>query len=525
MRRAPLIVFAAALLLAARAAAEPPSAAVPGAVGAVSAPAAAPLPAPSEVPPAADNAAAAPPVVGNAAHATLPPPGNAAPDASASAGHGPAAGPPLSDNVAAAPRVSFLDAVRAALARGREVRIAAQDVRIAEQGRKRAQARYLPRVDASADYTALSEPPSVFIQNQKVQTMDQSVGRARVTAEQTIYDFGKTSSRVSQADARGGAAAGQAEATRARVAMDAIAAFLSARRAEELATVARESLDTAREHRKVANDQYELGVVARNDVLAADVQVANAESALIAAENRIELSRSRLALVMGNPGYEAVAPEPGDFPAAPAAMPPLEDSLRVAAEMRPELRVQEASVREARASASGARSEFLPTLFGQGGYSYETNDLNPYKSVFSILVGGKVNLFAGGADAAARREALLTESRRKEALDLLGDEVALEVKEAHLAIVEAEKRLAVAEVAVARAEENLRIQNDRYKEGLAISTEVLDAETLLARAKVDHRNASFDLVEARYRLLHVRGELLAFLTPLLQGAPPAPPAR
>ncbi len=437
----------------------------------------------------------------------------------------PATVPAAADNVSAAPPVSLADAVRAALSRGREARIAEQDVRIAAEGRSRARARYLPRVDAGADYTALSEPPSIFIQGQQVQTMDQNVTRARVTAEQTIYDFGKTSSRVSQAEARSGAAEGQADATRARVAMDAIAAFLSAKRAEELEAVARESLDTAREHRKVANDQYELGVVARNDVLAADVQVANAEAALIAAENRIELSRSRLALTMGYPGDKAVAPGPGDSPAAPAALPPLEDSLRVAAEKRPEIRTQAAFVREAEASASAARSEFLPTLFGQGGYSYETNSLNPFKSVFSGLVGGKVNLFAGGGDAAARREALLTADRRKEGLGLLGDEIALDVKSAHLAIVEADKRLAVAEVAVARAAENLRIQDDRYKEGLAISTEVLDAETLLTRAKVDHRNASFDLAEARDRLLYVRGELLEFLGPLPGGPPPASAAR
>ena len=488
MGRAPLIALAAALLLAAPAAAQPPAA----------------------VPAAADNAPAAPPAAPAATDNIVPLPPTA---------------PAATDNVAAAPLVSLADAVRAALSRGREARIAEQDVRIAAEGRSRARARYFPRVDAGADYTALSEPPSIFIQGQQVQTMDQEVTRARVTAEQTIYDFGKTSSRVSQAEARSGAAEGQANATRARVAMDAIAAFLSAKRAEELGTVARESLDTARGHRKVANDQYELGVVARNDVLAADVQVANAEATVIAAENRVELSRSRLALAMGYPGHKAVAPEPGDFPVAPAATPSLEDSLRAAASMRPELRAQAASVREAEASASAARSEFAPTLFGQGGYSYETNSLNPFKSVFSVLVGGKVNLFAGGGDSAARREALLTADRRKEGLDLLGDEIALELKTAHLAIVEADKKGAVAEVAVARAEENLRIQDDRYKEGLAISTEVLDAETLLTRAKVDHRNASFDLAEARYRLLYVRGELLEFLRPLVGGSPPASASR
>jgi outer membrane protein TolC len=174
-----------------------------------------------------------------------------------------------------------------------------------------------------------------------------------------------------------------------------------------------------------------------------------------------------------------------------------------------------ASVREGETAVDAATAEFAPTFFGQGGYSYESNEFNPNPNVFSLLLGGRINLFSGFSDAAARRGALLAVEQRKEELALARDEVALAVKRAHLLAVEAEKRKAVAEVAIERAEENLRIQNDRYREGLAISTEVLDAQTLLTRAKVDLANASFDVVEARYDLLAERGELLEFLGPLL----------
>lgn len=419
------------------------------------------------------------------------------------------------DNAAASPEVSFTEAVRTALSNAREVRLAAEDVRITAEDRPRAAAGRLPRLDASSDFTALSEPPSVFIQGNTIQTADQNIWRARLTAEQTIYDFGRTSSRVDQADARIDNAARQEEVARERQALDVISAFLSAKRAEELLKVAEESLATARDHRRVAGDQYDLGVVAKNDVLAADVQVANAEAGRITAENGVELSRSRLALRMGYPGDRSVTPAPGAFPVPGEMEASISKSLGAALEKRNELRAQDAIIREGEASVATARTEFTPTFFGQGGYAYEANDLNPHKSVFSILVGGKVNLFSGFADEAALRKARLTVGRRKEVLGKLRDEIALEVKSAHLFVAEADKRKAVAEVAVAGAEENLRIQNDRYKEGLSISTEVLDAQTLLTRAKVDRQNATYDLFEAQYRLLAARGELLDFLAPLI----------
>ncbi|MGZ8461602.1 MAG: TolC family protein [Candidatus Deferrimicrobiaceae bacterium] len=420
--------------------------------------------------------------------------------------------------------VSFFEAVRHALSRSREGRIADRDVRVAKEGRTRAGAARLPRIDASSDYTALSELRAMIIQGRETQTMDRSVLRARLTADQTIYDFGKTGARVSRAEARVDAAASRAFLARERAAFEVISAFLSARRAERLRNVAEESLAAGREHRKVAGDLYDLGVVARNDVLAADVQVANEEAALITAENQGELARSRLALRMGFSGKEAVAPEPGDFPVPGGSLPPLPESLRVGMENRLELKAQGAIIREGEAGVSAARAEFAPTLFGQGGYSYETNDFNPNPSVFSLLVGGRINLFSGFSDEAARREALETVERRKEELALLRDEIALSVKRAHLSVIEAEKRRAVAGVAVDRAEENLRIQNDRYQEGLSISTEILDAQTLLTRAKVDLGNATFDLFESRYHLLLERGELLGFLGPLLGSAADSGPA-
>jgi len=253
--------------------------------------------------------------------------------------------------------------------------------------------------------------------------------------------------------------------------------------------------------------------VPRNDILAADVVVANAEAALITAGARVEISRSRLALRMGYRGDGSVTPAPGPYPVPTGGVPPLSESLQAAFGKRNELQAQGASIREGEAAADTARSEYGPTLFGLGGYSYEANNLNPNRSVYSILVGGKVNLFSGFADEASLRQARLSVDRRKEMLGKLQDEIALEVKSAHLLVTEADKRKAVAEVAVVNAEENLRIQEERYREGVAISTEVLDAQTLLTRAKTDRQNAIYDLAEAQYRLLAARGELLAFLTP------------
>ncbi|HEY5996715.1 MAG TPA: TolC family protein, partial [Candidatus Deferrimicrobiaceae bacterium] len=109
----------------------------------------------------------------------------------------PAEGPP-----AAAQVVTLPDAIRHALGHAREIEAADIDAAVARLGMARARAGNLPRVDAGADYTMLSEQPGAIINGRAVTTADRDILGIRVTAEQTLYDSGRTAGRIGQADAR-----------------------------------------------------------------------------------------------------------------------------------------------------------------------------------------------------------------------------------------------------------------------------------------------------------------------------------
>jgi len=65
----------------------------------------------------------------------------------------------------------------------------------------------------------------------------------------------------------------------------------------------------------------------------------------------------------------------------------------------------------------------------------------------------------------------------------------------------------VAERTIEQAEENLKVNRDRYQNGLSTNTEVLDAETLRQQALSNHANAVYDAVLAVLRLKKAAGEL------------------
>jgi outer membrane protein TolC len=407
-------------------------------------------------------------------------------------------------------RLTLAEAVRTALLMGREGTVAAREADGARFAVTRARAGRLPRLDAFADYTILSAAPAAVVNGREVQMGDARTAHGRLSAEQLLYDFGRTGSRVERSVAASDGAAWQEAAVRERLAMDAVSAFLGVRRASELAAAAREALATAESHLAVASTLYEGGAVARNDLLSAEVAVANARAQVVSAENREALSRSILALRIGLPGDREAEADPGPLPepAVDGGTGPGTD--RDALARRADLLARDAAVREAEGAVAQARSEFAPSLFVQGGYAYDGNDYNPNTNLWSLVLGGRWNLFNGFADRAAEAQERARLSRRREERSFAGDGASLEVKAARLSLAESRERLAAAETAVAKAEENLRIQDERYREGIAISAEQLDAQSLLSRAKADRANASFDLLESRYRLLYARGEILPY---------------
>jgi outer membrane protein TolC len=85
--------------------------------------------------------------------------------------------------------------------------------------------------------------------------------------------------------------------------------------------------------------------------------------------------------------------------------------------------------------------------------------------------------------------------------------ITLEVKQEYLNLIEAEKAVGVAEKAIEQAEENLRMNEERYKYQVATQTEVLDAVTLLAQARVNYYAALTDFNIAKARLDRAIGRM------------------
>jgi len=87
------------------------------------------------------------------------------------------------------------------------------------------------------------------------------------------------------------------------------------------------------------------------------------------------------------------------------------------------------------------------------------------------------------------------------------DSIVLEVKDDYLNMQVAEKNIGVAEKAIEQAEENLRMNEERYKFQVATQTDVINAVTLLAQARVNYYGALSDFNIAKAQLDRAMGRM------------------
>jgi outer membrane protein len=83
--------------------------------------------------------------------------------------------------------------------------------------------------------------------------------------------------------------------------------------------------------------------------------------------------------------------------------------------------------------------------------------------------------------------------------------IRLEVKDAILGLETAEKNIPTTQKAVAQGEENLRVNEERYKAQVTTITDLLDAQTLLAQARANYYQALYDHNLAKARLERATG--------------------
>lgn len=398
--------------------------------------------------------------------------------------------------------ITFKDAVRIALEQNTTLRQAQNTAALGKVAISEARGQFVPdlrfNTTSSQNYGRNFDQTEGRIVDRSTRAL--SLG---VNSGVTVFDgFGNT---ATLRGAKLSDAANEQELSRTRetVAFNVASQFLALVQQQEQLRVQRENLAAAVALEQQIQTYVDAGARTVADLYQQQATTASARLAVVEAQRTTELAKVDLiqTLQIDPTGtYEFQAP--ADNTAAVSSEQLELGSLQSRAQaQRLDLMAEQARVDAALQSVRVARSNRWPTVSLSAGYSSAYSSASPFdfteqlnqRRGGSVGLGVSVPIFDRGTISNATRRAEIQADNEQLALESLQQDVALQVRRAHLDFQSAQEQLRNAEAQVRAAELALQASQDRYTAGASTLVE-------LTQARATQVQAASALVSARYNL-------------------------
>ncbi|MEI9478584.1 MAG: TolC family protein [Deltaproteobacteria bacterium] len=260
--------------------------------------------------------------------------------------------------------------------------------------------------------------------------------------------------------------------------------------AQKVLEVSQQSVKQFEAQLEVAQAFFDVGIVAKNDVLLAEVQLAQARQNQVNADNALALAKSSFNSLLRRDINAPLSVE--DILDYKPSGYTLESSFEEALRQRPEIKAAELSINQAREAVNIAKSGYFPTISLAGNYGKTSDEANldgrwgerwTVQTLATIAFSDWWRL--GYKVGQSKVQVLQAQETKYQVID----NIVLEVKQNYINMVQAEKNIVTAQKSIEQAEENLRLNEERYKYQVSTATDLLNAVTLLAQARLNYYSA------------------------------------
>jgi outer membrane protein len=358
---------------------------------------------------------------------------------------------------------------------------------------------YYPTVSATNQYRTTTQSGTTGISPTAFDFFN-----SQLTFNMTLYNFGKREGAVQAARETLNATGYNYKAAVDAVVVGVKQTYYAYLQAKAIVKV---NEDTVKDRQLLVNQSqgfFDVGTRARIDVVRAESNLYSAQADLIASQNAAQVAWVTLKNAIGVRDLpERPLVEDTTMTAIPYT---LDQAREIAYVTRPELKSFEAQGRAQDQNIATARRGHLPDLIFDANYrkSHVSNDtakvgnrtieLNtfPLRPSWQVQLSLNIPIFDGFRTTNRVEETLHTYYVIKAQEEQQRQQVALDVEQSYLKLVELEQRIKANKAAADAAKENLDLANGRYQVGVGNIIEVTDAEALYTSAQTTYVRALYD---------------------------------
>jgi outer membrane protein TolC len=332
---------------------------------------------------------------------------------------------------------------------------------------------------------------------------DDDIYSLGISVTQPLFTGGALLSAHGAASHAAAAGALNAERTEDQVRYDATEAYMALVAARAALVVTDGMLTQMQSHLSDVEAFYEEGMLLESDLMLARVRMSEIELNHNRAGHLVGLAGAALSFAIGIDVDTVI--EPVDtLDSGQVLSGDVQSLTERALSRRPDLAAMDELVGAADNGVTHALAGYFPQLVLMGNYNWDrpNREYEPeFYDHWSATLALQMNVFDWGGTSGRVSEARAGFTQTERMRDMFEDAVRLEVKRSYLTHNEVLESLAIAEEGLAHATEAMRVARESFRNGLATSSDVLDAQTALANAEMNRIRAMTALRVSEARLV------------------------
>lgn len=406
-------------------------------------------------------------------------------------------------------KMTIEQAIDIGIKNSKTLNISSQKVLASKARTKELRTNLYPALKLSASYTRLSEvDPFAINMGPTTLNITSSILNnysAKLSLVQPLFMGNKITAGINAADYSLDATNEDYSKDREDLILNIKNAYWNLYKATEMKKVLDENVQQVQAHVTDAQNMMAQGMMTRNDVLKIELQLSDIKYKQADANNAVQLAGIALNNVLGIPLTMNIAVGSGidvkDFNNNDLA-----NLLSTSYAVRPELKAADLRSKAGEAGVTAAQAGWYPQLSLVGNYTYArpNSRIFPTKDQFDgtwdVSLALSYDLWNWNATSYQTQQAEAQLLQAKDAYSLAKDAVTLEVTQNFLNVNQAKEKITIAKLAQEQAEENFRVTGEKFKQGLALSSELIDAEVAYLQAKTNYTTSVVDYELALARL-------------------------
>ncbi|MCD0455421.1 TolC family protein [Chryseobacterium sp. LC2016-27] len=408
-------------------------------------------------------------------------------------------------------QLSLDEAVQLGIQNSKSLKIDAAKIEEATADLLEAKNRQLPELKVSGSYMYLPIKPNIDLKLPGVSAAGgpevHQVAYGSANLSVPIYSGGRIKYGIESAKYLVEASKLSTENDKIAIAYNVAQAYNNLFKANQSIKVLEENLTASQKRDETFLKLENNGVIARNDRLKANLQTSNIELQLLEAKNNYNIANINMDLLLGLPETTEIEVDQ-NYVDESDDVKPISFYLNEARENRKDLQALDQQRKAAELGTKSAKAENLPSIAFTGGYV--AADIPKFLTIYNAVnvgVGISYNLSNLWKENSSLKQSKAREMQLSATNELLNDNIKLDVNREYQNSDYSKKRITVFEKAAVQANENYRITKNKYDNGLATMTELLDADAAQIAANVGVINAKADAALAYRKLLQTTGTL------------------